>query len=144
MGASLMNSTISLDDIYPVGSIYMNINSTNPTDLFGGVWEQIKERFMLGCGNTHTVGTTGGEFTHTLSYSEMPSHQHDILYSEDSNGNIVGNKWLSQASTGADGKNYWSRLTVAAGGSQPHNITPLPCCLYLAKNSVTILRGAVS
>lgn len=144
MGASLMNSTISLDDIYPVGSIYMNINSTNPTDLFGGVWEQIKERFMLGCGNTHTVGTTGGEFTHTLSYSEMPSHQHDILYSEDSNGNIVGNKWLSQASTGADGKNYWSRLTVAAGGSQPHNITPPTLLSISGKEQRNYSKGAVS
>ena len=59
MGASLMNSIISLDDIYPVGSIYMNINSTNPTNLFGGVWEQIKERFILGCCDTHKAGATG-------------------------------------------------------------------------------------
>lgn len=36
--------------IYPVGSVYMSINSTDPTNLFGGTWEQIKGRFLVGVG----------------------------------------------------------------------------------------------
>lgn len=32
---------------YPVGSIYMSVNSTNPGELFGGTWEQIQGRFLL-------------------------------------------------------------------------------------------------
>lgn len=28
-------------EIYPIGSIYLSINSTNPGTLFGGKWEQI-------------------------------------------------------------------------------------------------------
>lgn len=29
--------------IYPVGSIYMSINVTNPSELFGGEWKRIKD-----------------------------------------------------------------------------------------------------
>lgn len=29
--------------IFPIGSIYMNINSTNPSEYFGGTWVQWEE-----------------------------------------------------------------------------------------------------
>lgn len=35
------NNQCIADLIYPVGSIYMNVNSTSPETLFGGKWEQI-------------------------------------------------------------------------------------------------------
>lgn len=62
--------------VYPVGSIYMSINSTNPSTLFGGQWEQLKDKFLLGCGDIYQNGTTGGEASHVLTTSEMPSHNH--------------------------------------------------------------------
>lgn len=62
--------------IYPVGSIYMSVNSTSPATLFGGTWEQVKDRFLLSAGNTYTNGNTGGEATHKLTQNEMPSHTH--------------------------------------------------------------------
>ena len=37
----------TLDRVYPVGSIYMSVNSTSPATLFGGTWEQIKGRMLL-------------------------------------------------------------------------------------------------
>lgn len=48
------------DLIYPVGSIYMSVNSADPGTLFGGTWQQIKDRFLLSAGNTYTAGSTGG------------------------------------------------------------------------------------
>jgi microcystin-dependent protein len=64
-------------DAYPVGSIYMSVNSTNPRQLFGGTWVALNEgRVLIGAGTAHPAGETGGEETHTLTTSEMPSHSH--------------------------------------------------------------------
>ena len=74
------NSNI-VDLIYPVGSIYMSVNSTSPATLFGGTWTQIEDTFLLAAGSTYTAGDTGGSATesytpagtvanHTLSYQE--------------------------------------------------------------------------
>ena len=62
--------------IYPIGSIYMSINETNPSELFGGKWERIKDKFLLSAGDNYNAGSTGGEATHTLTENEMPSHTH--------------------------------------------------------------------
>ena len=62
--------------VYPVGSIYMSTNNTSPATLFGGTWEQLKDRFLLGAGDTYTAGNTGGAATHTLTTTEIPSHTH--------------------------------------------------------------------
>lgn len=62
--------------IYPVGSIYMSVNSISPDNLFGGTWEQIQGRFLLGASSTYGAGTTGGAATHTLAVNEIPSHNH--------------------------------------------------------------------
>lgn len=77
----------TLDEIYPVGSIYMSVNGNNPTTLFGGTWEQIKDKFLLSCGDTFENGTLGGEINHTLTVNEMPTHTHSISSSGGHNHN---------------------------------------------------------
>ena len=47
-------------DAYPVGSIYMSLDSTSPENLFGGVWEQIKDTFLLAIGDKYLENTRGG------------------------------------------------------------------------------------
>lgn len=67
-----------LSKAYPVGAIYCSTVETNPHDLFGfGTWEYIEQgRVLLSQGDKYSVGTTGGEETHTLTVAEMPSHKH--------------------------------------------------------------------
>lgn len=74
-----------VDLIYPVGSIYISMNSTDPSTLFGGTWEAFGQgRVLIGAGTgndgstslSFTAGGTGGEYKHALSVSEMPSHTH--------------------------------------------------------------------
>lgn len=67
-----------LDLIYPVGSIYLSVNSVNPKTLFGGTWAKIEGRFLLGSSSGYSLGHTGGEATHTLTTMEMPSHTHSF------------------------------------------------------------------
>jgi microcystin-dependent protein len=72
-----LSSTL-FEKIYPVGSIYLGVNSINPTELFGGEWEQIEDKFLLASGNNHQNGSTGGSETHTLTEAQMPQHKHDV------------------------------------------------------------------
>ena len=74
---------LTFDNIYPVGSIYMSVNNVNPSTLFGGTWEawgagKVPVGVNTGESEFNTVEKTGGEKTHELSASEMPSHSHTV------------------------------------------------------------------
>ena len=111
---------------YPVGSIYMSVNSTNPGNLFGGTWEQIQGRFLLGQGSGYSAGATGGEANHALLDSEMPSHRHWITAASYDDGNGTGTGannqyyglWADAGSYSADDSwgNY-GRYSAWAGGN---------------------------
>jgi len=81
-GAVRFNGDISslLERVYPVGSIYMSVNSTDPGTLFGGTWQRLKDRFLLAAGDTYAAGATGGEASHTLTAAEsgVPAHAHGL------------------------------------------------------------------
>lgn len=85
-GNNNLNTSAVCDLIYPVGSIYLSIGSTSPATLFGGSWEKIKDKFLLGAGDIYSLGNTGGESQHTLLQSELPSHTHDVSGNTLSNG----------------------------------------------------------
>ncbi len=60
------------DIIYPIGSIYMNVNNTNPKLLFGGEWKPLKGKFLVGVDTSdtdfNTGEKTGGSKTHSHAY----------------------------------------------------------------------------
>lgn len=116
---------------YPIGAIYMSVDSTNPSTLFGGIWEQIKDRFILGVGDTYSNGATGGEANHTLTVSEMPSHNHSTtLYGHNNKGNISSNhRSVWSGSTDMSASN-WIQNT---GGNQAHNNMPPYLAVYIWK-----------
>ena len=70
----LINKVKLFDLIYPIGSIYVSTVSTSPATLFGGTWEQIKDRFLY-C-TTSGAKDIGGASTVTLDIKNIPSHNH--------------------------------------------------------------------
>lgn len=122
-----------LNMVYPVGSIYMSVNSTSPATLFGGTWVAIAEgRTLVGAGTgtdingdtmTWTAEAEGGEYFHTLAIDEMPSHDHTgiswygstaLTLDAGNSGFIPTGKWGGGAST----SNFQTGNT---GGGQAHN-----------------------
>lgn len=71
-------SDLVLDLVYPVGSLYMSINSTSPAILFGGSWAAIENRMIIGASTTYAVGNTGGSATTTISSANLPTHVHSV------------------------------------------------------------------
>lgn len=78
--ASLHLAQQILDIIYPVGSVYLSWNSTDPKNLFGGTWVRLKGGFVYGCQESSGTGNGTGTATnsHTLTINEIPSHQHEF------------------------------------------------------------------
>ena len=48
-----------------VGAVLFSFNDDfSPSALYGGSWEQITDRFLIGAGESYPLGSTGGSATH--------------------------------------------------------------------------------
>lgn len=159
--AEILNKPDLLSQVYPVGSIYMSVTAIDPAILFGGVWEQIQDRFLLACGSSFSAGSSGGEASHVLSIEEMPGHSHSATAWTDSQGdhnhNMTLNRYCgdgsvtSYAGWGADrvqaaaATNYTSTEGAHAhnvevsigstGGNIAHNNMPPYLAVYIWKRT---------
>lgn len=127
---------LPIDRIYPVGSIYLTMDTRNPADLFGGTWEQIEcGRFLVsasgrtdgdttkdesaneGNADWYPIGEKGGQRKHTLSIGEMPAHTHK-----------TGHKRSDAYGSGkADAMHFSGKFDVessSAGNGKPHENRP--------------------
>lgn len=106
-----------VDAIYPVGSIYMSANNTDPALLFGGTWQRISGKFLLSADSSHAAGTTGGAASHTLTAAELPSHNHSL--NNHTHTVPAHTHSASTASAGAHTHNVprWQQATPTAGGA---------------------------
>lgn len=69
--------------IYPVGSVYISVNDTNPGTLFGGNWSRITDGYLF-CGATgYGKGTQSNLLNATrtadttLTVNQIPAHSHN-------------------------------------------------------------------
>ena len=122
-----INGKTVFDMVYPVGSVYVSVNSTSPATLFGGKWVQIKDKFLLGSGDTYKAGATGGEATHVLTVDEMPRHNHSL-----DNLNASGSTTPYMTVQAQEKKGYGGNVqTFFTGGGQAHNNMPPYIVVYI-------------
>ena len=99
----------------PVGSLYISETPTSPAELYGGTWERIEGRFIMGASDTYPAGSTGGSATHTQTVDEIAPHNHTYSgYNKSDNGTA----YLSSGNTAWE----YSIYTSTVGGGQPMNI----------------------
>ena len=156
-----------LDLVYPVGSIYMSVDPRNPHEFIGGTWvEWGKGKVPVGVdkddNDFNAAGKEGGEKTHYLSVSEMPSHSHEGTYTSpksettgkpDNNGEYSNTKYSVHYGVTQEGMRYVETSSGAVvpiplnnviesihgvypnGGSQAHNnLQPYITC-YMWKRT---------
>ena len=128
--------------MYPVGSIYMSVNNTNPSAYFGGTWVawgagRVPVGVNTSDSNFSSVEKTGGASTVTLTTSQMPAHTHAFTGSSattNSNGahthklNLQKAAWSGSSSSRVvvDANTGYTALTnnaTTSAGAHTHTVT---------------------
>lgn len=126
-----------IDYIYPIGSVYFSVDSSDPSSKFIGTnWSQISQgKFIVGVG-TGSDGTdtaafilrdnSNGKYKHKLTIPEMPIHTHTCL-------NFDPTRVSQDIDIG--GRQFYYKnptaTTGSAGGDQSHNNIPPGFGLYV-------------
>lgn len=122
-----------LSRIYPVGSIYLSVDSTSPESIFGGTWEPIPTgKMLLSAGDGYAVESTGGEAEHTLTVDELPSHSHDMII-KNTNENGRTDEANNSGSGSSGFENFATWHTKTTGGGKAHNNLPPYLAVYMWK-----------
>lgn len=112
--------------LYPVGSVYISFDATDPTTLFGGTWTRLKDRMLMAAGDTYAINTTGGSATVTLSTNQIPSHTHSITtngshtHTASSASAGVHNHTVSGSISTTGNHNHTLSGTTSATGNHAH------------------------
>lgn len=139
-----LKSTL-LKEIYPIGSIYMSVNSTSPANLFGGTWVQLQDRFLIGASNTFSAGTEDGSRSVTLTKDNLPPHDHGTWARANATDSTAGyNSMVDNYGTGESVKGWTASLsqatkqemrTTTEGSGTSFEILPPYLAVYMWKRT---------
>ena len=82
----------------------------------------LRDKFVLGAGNSYAVAATGGEETHTLTVAEMPAHKHSVMEYSGQSGVSGANAYSAHINSNTNGAS--SDGTTFTGDSGAHNNMP--------------------
>lgn len=149
----LVNSRTLLDWTHPVGSIYQSTDPTSPAELFGGTWEELSGRFLIGAGDGYSINTTGGSATVKLTQNQLPKITGGIIAGSGNEGTTAGGwgafRSASGVFTSSGNRQYGSaktenstawpsgaaqeRVTMSFGNDEAHNNMPPYLVVYMWK-----------
>ena len=136
--ASLHLAQQILDIMWPVGSIYLSDNATNPNTKFGGTWVRLSGGFIYGStvasGSTYSTGNGSGTTTnnHTLTIDQIPNHSHGQYITANAGTGGPANR----ADYDADGAGYscypqgCNTMGTGGGKGHSHNIPYIACNIW--------------
>lgn len=111
---------------WPVGSIFMTMDiNFDPAVSFGGIWEQISGRFLIGCGGSSGLncGDQGGKWDYEISVNNLPAHNHYVNLS--TAGAVADITTLRQDdNTTGNSVMGWAQQTVGLPGTDMSNYLP--------------------
>lgn len=129
------SSWVDLVDTYwPIGSVYLAVNTTSPAVKFGGTWTRLTGAVLAASGGNGfaTEGAKGGSLK--IDTSQMPSHKHQqgggtwIAHVSKANGAETG-VYQSTVAGGDYGilvKNSFTATTLTATETGGAELPPLP------------------
>lgn len=125
--------SVSALSAWPVGSVFISVNDTNPSTLLGGgTWQKIEDCFLLASGSK-ALGATGGEETVTLSVNQIPSHNHGGTFSGSGTTSSAGSHshtvevWYPDGTSYQYGENsnggWRGSVNTSSSGSHTHTFS---------------------
>lgn len=124
--------------MHPKGALFGSNDPTSPAELYGGTWERIEGKFIMGASDSYPAGSTGGEAEHTLTRSELPRIREQLTGLTAYSANVVGtDKVLSlveentRSNVQPGNSVKYASLTMSLGDSQPHNNIPPYYSVYI-------------
>lgn len=131
----------------PIGSIYLSINKTNPSSIFGGTWQLVSQgAYLIGYnpnnewfnvpgankGTNNTEGNWNTEDT-ILTIDQIPAHNHKITYTMayGANDPYRGLNYGSNV-VGNFSDKAWSDNTGGGKGHKHFHVSPFyTVCVWL-------------
>lgn len=123
---------------YPVGRVYISLESTNPGSFLPGTWTRITEGFLypVGAPSSGSVGHTGGETEVSLSNDNNGPHHHQQRGTTLVDRNNPHDNYINYQG-GGDNTFYikYEAQTNDVGKGKPHNNMPPYLTVFMWKRT---------
>lgn len=117
-GAS-MNDIMNL--VYPVGAIYLSTSEVSPGTLFGGTWERLEDRMLIGAGDAYKAATTGG--SSKISYTPSGTVSNTLLTAAQSGHAALSGTFTSGIQSNDHQHYVQAQRTSGENVNHTHNMT---------------------